>query len=220
MIGRSDWESRGGAVRRFRHVQSSQIFRSLRSLRVMVVHPPDNHGQELVAQLARIGCRTDTLWPGPSAISSSIDVVFIEISDKVPEGFLRLLNEKREHRPTVIALAGYENPLVLKLMLDIKAEGVITKPLRPYGVLSCLVMARRTWDERRRLNQKIESLQEKIRSNREINRAKAILMKLYDISEEEAYCRIRSQAMAKRASTVSIAHSIINAAEILGDKRT
>lgn len=185
----------------------------------MVVHPPDNHGQELVAQLARIGCRADTLWPTPSSIPSYIDVVFVEITDRVPEGFLRLLNEKREHRPTVIALAGYENPLVLKIMLDLRVEGVITKPLRPYGVLSCLVMARRIWDEQRKLNQKIDSLQEKIRSNREINQAKAILMKLYNISEEEAYCRIRSQAMAKRASTVDIAHSIINAADILGDHK-
>lgn len=201
-------------------MQSSQIFRSLRSLRVTVVHPPDDHGQELVAQLARIGCKTDTLWPVPVSLPDDTDVMFVEISDRVPEGFLRILNEKRDQRPTIIALAGYENPLVLKLMLDIRAEAVITKPLRPYGVLSCLVMARRIWDERRRLNKKIENLQEKNRSNRKINHAKAILMKLYDVSEQEAYSRIRSQAMAKRASTVDIACSIINAAEILGDQKT
>lgn len=194
-----------------------QILQSIRSLRAMVIHPPDSHGQELVAQLSRIGCRTETLWPPPSSLSQHVDLLFIEVKETIPDSVGRMLQDMGNQRPTVIGLAGYENPSVLKSILDLRVEAVITKPLRPYGVLTSLVMGRRIWHERRRLYSKIDKLSEKVRSTQKLSRAKVILMNLHQISEDEAYQRIRSQAMAKRATTVEIAQSIINAADILGN---
>lgn len=198
-------------------VQSMQILRSIRSLRAMVIHPPDTHGQELVAQLSRIGCRTETLWPPPSSVADYVDLLFIEVRETIPDCVNRMLQEMGENRPTIIGLAGYENPSVLKSVLDLRVEAVITKPLRPYGVLTSLVMGRRIWDERRRLHAKIDKLSAKVRSTQKLTRAKVILMNLHQITEDEAYRRIRSQAMAKRATTIDIAQAIINAADILGN---
>lgn len=197
-----------------------QILQSIRALRVMVIHPPDSDGQQLVDQLSRIGCRTETLWPPPSSIPDYVDLLFIEVKETVPKSVHKLLQEFSDVRPTIIGLAGYENPSVLKSTLDLKVEAVITKPLRPYGVLTSLVMARRIWGERRDLHQKIDTLEKKVRMTQKVSRAKVILMNLHQISESEAYNRIRSQAMAKRVTTVDIADAIINAAEILGNMDT
>lgn len=197
-----------------------QILQSIRALRVMVIHPPDSDGQQLVDQLSRIGCRTETLWPPPSSIPDYVDLLFIEVKETVPKSVHKLLQEFSDVRPTIIGLAGYENPSVLKSTLDLKVEAVITKPLRPYGVLTSLVMARRIWGERWDLHQKIDTLEKKVRMTQKVSRAKVILMNLHQISESEAYNRIRSQAMAKRVTTVDIADAIINAAEILGNMDT
>lgn len=196
---------------------SSQILNGIRSLRAMVVHPPDSHARELVNQLQRIGCRTETLWPPPRAIPEHVDILFLEVKETVPDVVFRMLHDLGDARPTVVGLAGYENPSVLQSVLDLKVEAVITKPMRPYGVLTSIVMARRIWEERRRLDEKIRKLNEKVRNAQKVNRAKFILMNLHKISEEEAYRRIRSQAMTKRTTTVEIAQAIINADGILGN---
>jgi hypothetical protein len=36
---------------------TSRLLRELRSLRVLLFHPEDQDGQELIAQLQRIGCQ-------------------------------------------------------------------------------------------------------------------------------------------------------------------
>lgn len=196
---------------------SSQILNNIRSLRSLVVHPPDSHAEELVAHLSRIGCRTEARWPPPESLPAHVDIVFLEVRETVPEPVERMLADSGSDRPTLVGLAGYENPSVLQSVLDLRVEAVITKPLRPYGVLTSLVMARRIWEERRRLDKKIEKLDEKVKNQQKVTRAKFILMNLHKISEEEAYRRIRSQAMAKRTTTVEIAQAIINADGILGN---
>jgi len=198
-------------------VLSSQILNGIRSLRAMVVHPPDSDARELVNQLRRIGCRTETLWPVPDVLPPHVDLLFLEITETVPDVVVRMLEEVGELRPTLIGLAGYESPSVLQSVLDLKVEAVITKPMRPYGVLTSMLMARRIWEERRSLDKKIAKLHDKVRNSQTVSRAKFILMNIHRISEEEAYRRIRSQAMAKRTTTAEIAQAIINADGILGN---
>ncbi len=48
-----------------------------------------------------------------------------------------------------------------------------------------------------------------------IDRAKGILMKVKNLSEEEAYSLMRSTAMREKKKIVDIAQSIITAAEML-----
>jgi AmiR/NasT family two-component response regulator len=196
---------------------SCQILNNIRSLRALVVHPPDAHAEELVMHLSRIGCRMEARWPPPEVVPAHVDIVFLEVRETIPDAVARMLSDPDTERPTLVGLAGYENPSVLQSVLDLRVEAVITKPLRPYGVLTSLVMARRIWDERRRLDKKIEKLDEKVKNQQKLTRATLILMNLHKISEEEAYRRIRSQAMAKRATTIEIAQAIINADGILGN---
>ena len=42
---------------------SATILRGLRSLKVVVIHPQDQDGEELLAQLHRIGCEVEVCWP-------------------------------------------------------------------------------------------------------------------------------------------------------------
>jgi len=195
---------------------SSQILHAARSLRAMVVHPADSHAQELVDHLSRIGCRTETVWPPPGAVDEHVDILFLEIKETVPEDMKRLLREIGDKRPTLVGLISYENPSVLQSVLDLHADAVVTKPLRPHGLLTSMVMARRVWQERRAAEKRIKKLKEQVKSSQNISRAKFILMHLHKISEDEAYKRIRTQAMAKRVTTSDIAEAIINADGILG----
>ena len=50
-----------------------------------------------------------------------------------------------ELRPTLIAIVGYEDPSTLQLVLEAGAVAVIERPIRPFGLLTNLTIARSIW---------------------------------------------------------------------------
>ena len=192
-----------------------QILRDLRGLRVQVVHPPDNERISLVEHLRRIGCMVETQWPVPESWSSGFDVVLLAIEHDVRDEIHRLLKSDDGVRPTVLAIVSYEDPSTLQLVLESGAVGVIERPIRPFGLLTNLTIARSLWLERREADKQIRKLQRKLSGIQRIQKAKTILMEGQGLNETEAYESIRRQAMAKRMSMDDMASAIISANELL-----
>ncbi len=192
-----------------------QILRDLRGLRVHVVHPPDPERVKLVEHLRRIGCMAETIWPVPDAWTDGADVVILAIEHDVRSEIQRLLKSSEVNRPTLIAVVGYEDPSTLQLVLEAGAVAVIERPIRPFGLLTNLTIARSLWMERRETTKRIRKLERKLSGIQRIQKAKAILMNGQGLSEEEAYESIRRQAMAKRLSMDDMAAAIIHANELL-----
>ncbi len=64
--------------------------------------------------------------------------------------------------------------------------------------------------QKKKLQKKIEELQKKLNERRDIERAKGILAKYYDLSEEEAYSLLRNSSMKNRISIAKMSGRIIN----------
>lgn len=193
----------------------TDLIRSLRSLNVLVLHPRDSDADDLIQQLNRIGCSVETIWPPPETLPASVDVVFVEIKEAISPALTRLLSLRPDQRPTMIGVIAYENPSVLAGILELDVQAVISKPLRAFGVMSSILMARRVWEHQREALRAEEKLRQKLEQVQIITEAKFILMRHHGIDENEAYKIIRSHAMARRSSTVDIANAIINADGLL-----
>ena len=115
----------------------------------------------------------------------------------------------------LIALVDYENPTVLKGLLEANAHAVITKPFRPTSVLSTLILARSVHGYEQRLLNKVSKLEETLRSRRVIERAVQPLAERRGVNDVEAYDHIRRQATNKRISIVEVASMILNASDVL-----
>ncbi len=126
---------------------SIQILRDLRGLRVLVIHPPDTEGVDLVGHLRRIGCQVDAAWPIPDTMDNA-DVVVLAIDHESKAPIQRLLRNFVGIPPTMIAVVGYEDPSILQLVLEARAHAVIERPVRPFGLLTQLTVARSLWLER------------------------------------------------------------------------
>jgi two-component system, response regulator / RNA-binding antiterminator len=192
-----------------------QILRDLRGLRVQVIHPPDAEGVSLVEHLRRIGCTVEAQWPIPESLSDSIDVVLLSIDYDSRDNILRLFGDQNERKPTVIAVVGYENPSTLQLVLESGALAVVERPIRPFGLLTNLTIARSLWIERHESQRRLLKLERKLSGIQKIQKAKSILMEKQGLSEEDAYQTLRRQAMAKRIPMEEMAIAIINANELL-----
>jgi len=123
-----------------------------------------------------------------------------------------------EDAPPVIAVVTYENPTIIEAVLRIGAKGVVASPVRSFGLLSALVLARELTSCMKRQRKRIVQLEVKLGGIRMINEAQEILCRQRGISKEDAYRVIREQAMSKRVTTEEISSSIINANEILSFK--
>lgn len=192
---------------------TSQQLRTLRSLNILVFHPDDADGRELLAQLQRIGCRANAHWPPSDRLEETPDLVFLAVRPEVIDTEWAWL--KRPLHPPIIAVLTYENPTIIDAMLKMKVSGVIASPVKSSGLLSSIVLARHLYStdlERARYTAKLE---QRLLSQRKLDRAKTILMQTRHLTEEEAYALIREQAMTKRVTTESIADAVINASEIL-----
>jgi AmiR/NasT family two-component response regulator len=188
------------------------LIQNLRNTRVGVVHPQDGDGEDLVRHLQRIGLQTKTMWPPPTQLPAPLDAVFFLL-----DGDLKTSMPWRsaEPQPAMIAIVDYENPTVLKALIDSNANAVLVRPIRPAGILSSLVLALSQKSYESRLITKVAKLEETLKTRREVEKATRILMGLKNVSESEAYQLIRRQATAKRVSISVIASSIIRATEML-----
>jgi len=189
------------------------LLKDLRSLRVAVLHPDDADGRQLAQQLQRIGCQIQAFWPPPPALPDNIDVIFLAVRpDSIDSGWAWLAGDDL---PILIAVVTYENPTIVETVLHVRAKAVLASPVRSFGLLSALVVARQVNDELKTQARKLRKLEAKVLGARQISEAKAILMRTRQISETAAYDLIRDQAMSKRVTTEEIAAAIINANEIM-----
>ncbi len=189
-----------------------RVIEELRGAHILVVHPRDSECEALIHQLQRIGCAVRQIWPPPPMLPRDVDTVFllVEATDTPA------LTATSEDGPTLIAIVEYENPTVLKRLLDSNAHGVVTKPIRSFGILSTMVLARSLRGYTQRLNVKVRKLEDTLKARRDVDKAVKILVALKNISEADAYELIRSQATQKRLSMAQIATTIIGAQELLG----
>lgn len=194
---------------------TSLRLKDLRDLSVLVVHPPDADGQALLQQLQRIGCRGDIVWPPPKALPDGVDVVFVGVFLETHEEARAMLRRAERPGPTTIAVVDYENPAMIALVLEIGAFAVTSKPVRSFGMLTNMVVARANWMQASELQGKLARLEKKITGQKKIAKAKSILMDMHGISERDAYGTLRAQAMSKRISIEDMAVAIINANELL-----
>ena len=197
---------------------STSVLRDLRDLRVQVVHPPDEQGKSLVEHLRRIGCTVEANWPVPDSPAPNADVLMLAIDYDHRDSIRKLVRALGDQSPALIAIVDYENPTTLQIVLESGALAVTEKPIRPFGLLTNVILARTLWLERQSVQRKLRKLESKLSGIQKLQRAKAILMQSQNLSEDEAHSTIRRQAMTKRLSLEEMATAIINANELLTTK--
>ena len=193
---------------------SLQILRDLKGLRVLVVHPRDSEGKSLVEHLERIGCQVEVEWPVPESAGNA-EIVMLAIEQEARAAIARFVEGLGENPPAIVPMVTYENPATLQIVLETGALAVVERPIRLFGLLTNLIVARSLWLERAEMQRRLAKLERKLAGIRSIQKAKSVLMSSQGLSEEDAYEMIRRQAMAKRVAMEEIAGAIINAHALL-----
>jgi AmiR/NasT family two-component response regulator len=191
------------------------MIQKLKGLNVQLIHQSNEDGLMILDYLNRIGCICVSTWPMPESVNKSADIVLLYVEKMYRADILKLVSNIEYNNLPFLVVTSYENPGTLQLILECKALAVIEKPIRPFGLLANLAVAREHWLEKEKIKAQLCKVEKEFSASIRISKAKAILMSQTGINENEAYQKIRSQAMSKRITTVDIAIAIINSYELL-----
>jgi AmiR/NasT family two-component response regulator len=194
-------------------LKDSIFFRNPRDLRVAVFIPEDWDREMLSQQLKRIGCHVTSSWPPTPKLPDKTDLVFCAVM--VQQSSVRMEWMGLECVVPVIAVVNYENPTILELALRMGAKNILMSPFRSSGVLSILTSSLHVHEEHLMLRQKNQRIEKKLQFSGLISDAKAVLMRTGQMSNTDAYERLRGQAMARRIPIEEVARSVIDADTLL-----
>jgi AmiR/NasT family two-component response regulator len=196
-----------------RHPRVASVTGSLlrRNLRVLVIHPNDSDGAVLTEHLQRMGFNVQAFWPVPIVRPENVELIFLAMHPEQRDPHENW--QKANHIPIISVLA-FENPTFIDHALEIGATAVITTPIRFSGILSAVVLAMQLHKRNRQLADRVERLENKVVTMRQLGEAQAILMRMHSINESQSYEILRTQAMAKRLPIETICQSIIQANEV------
>lgn len=179
---------------------------------VAVIVERDDNGEFLIRELQRQRVAVRHIWPKPAQIPLQYDAIFCLLSDDLPQ---RIPWVPGEPSSALILVDDGKAPLNLKLVHNCAAHGMLHYPATARMIQSALMMAREHFQYERRLRGRIDKLDENLRTMRVVERAKALLIRLKNLSEEEAYNFLRKQAMEKRVTIGAIAAAVIDSHELL-----
>ena len=173
--------------------------------KAMILHRPSETTDRLVRQCALLGLRVEARWRPLRAVED-VDIVLVDAD----EGWDGLLPWTPAEKPApLVALLASEAPGRVAWALDQGADALIAKPVTASAVYPALVMATRRHAEARRFNERIARLEERVRLRPLVHAAVGTLMVADGCDENEAYGRLRREAMQTRLTLEQAAASIL-----------
>lgn len=185
----------------------------LANLNITICAEPNADSEQLIRELRRTRATVIRQWPMPRNLSVEPDVLFCEYASDL---VARLPWNPGEPRCALVIIlpqcGSYDPGAVYKC----SPGAVLYRPFQRHAILTALMLARGQFQYEKRLRARIERLDENLRLLREIEQAKRILMEREQLSEQDAYRRMRSLAMKRRTTLVQLASQIIDSAAPLG----
>jgi AmiR/NasT family two-component response regulator len=173
--------------------------------RAVILHRPGDTTDRLVRQCALLGFRAEALWR-PLSPAEAVDIVLVDAD----EGWDGLLPWPPSERPVpLVALLASEAPGRIAWALDQGADALIAKPVTASAVYPALVMATRRHAEAWELARRIARLEERVRLRPLVHAAVRAFMVTDGCDENEAYSRLRREAMRQRLTLEQAAALIL-----------
>ncbi|KYG92320.1 response regulator [Metasolibacillus sp. FSL H7-0170] len=114
----------------------------------------------------------------------------------------------------ILFISAYSEKELLSYMKQDNVLGYVMKPFSEKNVLPALEVAFHQIEKFDRLSGQLQQVQNQMEKRKVIERAKGLLMQLENISEEEAYKKIRNESMRTQQEMVHIAQQIINTQQV------
>jgi response regulator NasT len=142
-------------------------------------------------------------------------VVLIDLATPSREVLERTLEVSRAAKRPVTIFVDQSDTAATQAAVEAGVAAYIVGNLRKERIASIVDLCVSRFNAMARLQDELERARTALEERKLVDRAKGILMKVKDISEDDAYALLRKGAMNENRKIVDIAKSVITAAELL-----
>ncbi|KAB2885106.1 MAG: ANTAR domain-containing protein [Pseudorhodoplanes sp.] len=143
------------------------------------------------------------------------DVIVIDLENPSRDVLEQMFQVSRVVKRPIAMFVDQSDAASIQASVDAGVSAYIVGGLAKERVRSILDLCISRFNAFSRLQAELEQAKTALSDRKIIDRAKGILMKAKNLSEEEAYSLMRSTAMREKKKIVEIAQSVITAAEML-----
>jgi two-component system, response regulator / RNA-binding antiterminator len=173
--------------------------------RAVILHRPHADVAALTRRLEAIGLQVEETWPDLPPAAAGADFLFFDVD----LGFDAQFPWPAGEAPMpLVAMIGSEAPGRIEWALSRQADAQIVKPVGNAGIYSALLIARRAFDERRRLAAEVAELRGRVAERQTIVRA-VVALSCAGIDEAQAYAQLRALAMNWRTTLEEAARRVV-----------
>jgi two-component system, response regulator / RNA-binding antiterminator len=143
------------------------------------------------------------------------DVILIDLEDPSRDVLEQMFQVSRAVRRPVAMFVDQSDAASIEAAVDAGVSAYIVGGLRKERIKSILDLCISRFNAFSRLQGELERAKSALEERKVIDRAKGILMKAKNLTEEQAYALMRKTAMNENKRIAEIAQSIITAADLL-----
>ena len=143
------------------------------------------------------------------------DVVVIDLEDPSRDALADMFLVSRHVRRPITMFVDQSDSASIEAAVEAGVSAYIVDGLKKERMRPILQTCISRFNAFRKLREELDEARSQLEDRKTIDRAKAIVMRLKGLSEEDAYALMRRTAMNEKRKLADIARSIITAAEVL-----
>ena len=191
------------------------------NLKVMLVDEDPDRAADLRAALVACGCEVISLLASPLEIYDAVknispDVIIIDTESPSRDSLENLAFVSRDHPRPIVMFSGDRSSETIREAIRAGVSAYVVDGLSEERLQPILQVAVARFAAEQSLKQELADAKTQLADRKDLERAKGILMKQRELSEEEAFQMLRKFAMDRGIKLVDAAARVIEMESMLG----
>lgn len=188
----------------------------MKTLRIVIADDESLHLMSLREQLESMGHRVvGEADEGETALQLlrdlHPDLAILDIKMPEPDGIQVSETIMQEQPLPIILLTAYSEGSLAERAATAHVAAYLMKPVLPKDLMPAIALATSRFNEFQTLNREVRDLRDALETRKLVERAKGILMRRLNLSEEEAFRRMQRRSQNENKKMSEIANAIITA---------
>jgi response regulator NasT len=188
--------------------------------RIMVVEPEYGNENSVYAKLNALGCQQLELLKSTEGLANKVAVINADVLvvslESISSAVLNELVEIKQNSPLAVVIFASEYlPEMTKTVMASGVSSYIVDDVASERVAVILDLAMERFSHSQSLNKELERAQKQLSERKLVEKAKGIIMRQKNVTEDQAYTQIRSSAMNHGKSIAELSKRIISVFELI-----
>jgi len=191
-----------------------------RDLRILVVEPDPERVQEIIDALSDTGWSDVKALAEISALDRTVnefapDIVLIDLANPDRDTLEHISYASGAAKRAVALFVDQTDAALTQAALNAGVSAYVVDGLQRDRIKPVLETAIARFKLMHQMRSELDAAKQALQDRKTIDRAKGILMRQRNMSEDEAYTLLRTTAMSQNRKVIDVAQALVTAADLL-----